>query len=1491
MIDQGFLKSHFVGRDGFIWWIGQVAPKETWKNNFSGKETVNSADIEGFGERYRVRIMGYHTANKDDLPDDELPFATVMYPVTGGAGGDAATSSNIRQGNFVFGFFLDGEEAQQPVIMGLIGYNNYQEVMDKVPSIGFKPFYGLDGKKPGGGRLQTTQTGGLNTLTTQNVSGATDSSASSGDAEIGLDAPKNANNDTSNHVTGVEGHKGLVRKKSVAEANDPGERLTKSLPNASANDLPIKGIQKALQKAIQEIENLKKTIRTIGSEQIETLNNIENEINAKIDVAASAVASGIKWIYQMVEEHVLKNLDLIMKKVFSLAKPSEQEKVSLASTTIMNTIACFFRKLFGGLLGMVRDFIAETVDKVVNVPTCFVEKFAGNVLGTLSGSLSSAMDGITGLISGAVDLAGQGLDIAGDIMGMVSNILSFLNCDEFPDESPVSEWSHIYGSGSQFGKGDVVNILNKAKSFASSAKQQGLDALDTFDFAKDTNFSKLFDAQSQLDGCITDEFPCGPPDLNIFGSSQGSGAVGNLIINAAGSVIGVDMQSFGVGYDDQTRVNVLDQCGRGRGAVLRPVFGNVNNAFAVPILNSSGPSNSGTPALAPDSLGFGPFAPNPYPFDNNVPGSTRISPYNPSGQSFGTPSYGLGPSFSKLGKRAPKTQLGISTADYSVNFAIETFTIPVAETKSRPVIKFVLQNKTQLENIDTDFDFSTDDISGSGRLENGQVVVGVGTEKFTLAPKSVIDQNGLELKFQEAFIGGQKQRVVEDETYLVRGFQFDGEPLINPIQISNDGKCAKIDAVENVIITTIEKKIEINTSSEKNITFNFTHDDARDGNAIEIPQLGIRSAKKGGSSRYKFKPESVNTTVETGVVYEVRFITQNSAFLRSKNRGRRIECNDNSDNDWLDAIIEMSEGKFYDLQDGGTGGNPKNVATCKFTFNRTTSFKTVYEDIKSGGDSDEDYDDLVICAEKGKFKLPKSEKLRSEGAVLYVFEKEAPPSPDTPPVAPTPISTPGVPVIPIPDYSVVTPGPTIGGIPGILTPGPSVNSTFHPFPGSTTLGPGKWVPGPIPPGGGGPHIGPAVFIHDGELFGELISKQGSTLPTVGPVGSFAPNTGGGGGVGNPGGFDPGSIGDPSDPGGFGGGGDDPGGLAPSDILIPLSGGGGPPGYPTLPRNGGGRGITPVDVKPGDPGGPGSGPGRIPDALDFPGGGFGPGTGGGGGPGDGGPGPGDPGNPIGPLTSLPPGPGTYYPDQATGYGPIVGIPVAPGVMVPANLGGITGPGIGIVDIIVEDGGTGYLPGPDGSTGGDGRTYSSSTDTRITYSDGVKEIPIEPDNRICVDEGDTVILPIGTEVITETFDGEGGGELIIGGAPHVMQKPGCFTTPKGGQKPPIDGTYPVLMYLCDVIIKKPGFGYLNTDRVIINPNSGAEAELVVDKFGRITDVLITKPGEGFQEIPTITIESSTGQDADLLAKLCIDRVSDITLVDQEKVIQVVDCVGKF
>ena len=146
MLEQGLVKRHFLGRDGFIWWIGQVVDQTQWAGNFPEAPTRTTDDQKGFDFRYKVRIMGYHTACPTELPDEDLPWASVMLPVTAGTSGGAVSTPNLRQGNFVYGFFIDGEDAQQPVIMGVIGYNQYTSILKDIPEKEkcdiFKPFSG-----------------------------------------------------------------------------------------------------------------------------------------------------------------------------------------------------------------------------------------------------------------------------------------------------------------------------------------------------------------------------------------------------------------------------------------------------------------------------------------------------------------------------------------------------------------------------------------------------------------------------------------------------------------------------------------------------------------------------------------------------------------------------------------------------------------------------------------------------------------------------------------------------------------------------------------------------------------------------------------------------------------------------------------------------------------------------------------------------------------------------------------------------------------------------------------------------------------------------------------------------------------------------------------------------------------------------------------------------------------------------------------------------
>ena len=121
----------FVGSQ-FHWWLGQVADSTTWRENQSDSSYDNPEDVPGWGYRYKVRIMGIHDAGEAIIPSDQLPWCQVMYSVWGGGQGGSFQTPGIKEGMFVFGFFLDGTDEQVPVIMGVLG-NNAKTI---IPGIG-----------------------------------------------------------------------------------------------------------------------------------------------------------------------------------------------------------------------------------------------------------------------------------------------------------------------------------------------------------------------------------------------------------------------------------------------------------------------------------------------------------------------------------------------------------------------------------------------------------------------------------------------------------------------------------------------------------------------------------------------------------------------------------------------------------------------------------------------------------------------------------------------------------------------------------------------------------------------------------------------------------------------------------------------------------------------------------------------------------------------------------------------------------------------------------------------------------------------------------------------------------------------------------------------------------------------------------------------------------------------------------------------------------
>lgn len=86
----------------FFWWIGVVESR---------------MDGEELG-RYKVRIIGYHTADKTLLPTKDLPWAVCIQPTTSAGAYGIGETPNLIEGSSVIGFFADGDDGQQPIIFG-----------------------------------------------------------------------------------------------------------------------------------------------------------------------------------------------------------------------------------------------------------------------------------------------------------------------------------------------------------------------------------------------------------------------------------------------------------------------------------------------------------------------------------------------------------------------------------------------------------------------------------------------------------------------------------------------------------------------------------------------------------------------------------------------------------------------------------------------------------------------------------------------------------------------------------------------------------------------------------------------------------------------------------------------------------------------------------------------------------------------------------------------------------------------------------------------------------------------------------------------------------------------------------------------------------------------------------------------------------------------------------------------------------------------------
>ena len=93
----------FIGQQ-FTWFTGVV-------ENITDPMKLN---------RVKVRCIGFHTQDTKVVSTDDLPWATVVMPVTNASIKGNGGNHHLEVGSWVVGFFRDGPSAQDPMVLGSV---------------------------------------------------------------------------------------------------------------------------------------------------------------------------------------------------------------------------------------------------------------------------------------------------------------------------------------------------------------------------------------------------------------------------------------------------------------------------------------------------------------------------------------------------------------------------------------------------------------------------------------------------------------------------------------------------------------------------------------------------------------------------------------------------------------------------------------------------------------------------------------------------------------------------------------------------------------------------------------------------------------------------------------------------------------------------------------------------------------------------------------------------------------------------------------------------------------------------------------------------------------------------------------------------------------------------------------------------------------------------------------------------------------------------
>ena len=577
-MDDFSFNTNFLGRDGFTWWIGQIAPYKDADGN--PLNSMIDSDKSWGAPRYKVRIMGYHPYTTAELGDENLPWALVMRPPgTGTGSGGMSKTIHFNQGDTVIGFFLDNENAQQPIIMGAIGNSKYAAKNGEVLPFGNFTGYNEDMKPPSKKVRTQSESSDIQEQPSPQSKDTTKTDApviSSADGiKItnpcgGNDSPKDAKG--SQHLTDI--------KNSVEQFSDSVKRIKADFDEGS--------------EFVRDW--IKQEIKVRKEEIVGKASGFVNGMVADFaEQAIPLMKQGLEMLYQQVF-----NLVFAATKLYPVARAAglaAQQAMAIPIKFLQDQLPCIVNSILGKIGNTVESLLGSIVDNVTNFVQCVADQtigvLANDIIGQAADGLSAALGGLDKIMQFINSFGSPGAFVENLMRNTVGGLLGLIGvagCNDEKEKDAMGPCKTILGVGPAFNdptdlKG-IIDNANIAKAATNIANVAGLDFEGVQDVAEGVKSvvgafdvfnsdSKKPGFASDIGGCYTGPPQlCKPPTINIFGGG-GDGAAAAPLFGfpdfgtGTASVIDIEITNPGNGYTYPPFVQVVDSCNQGYGAIAR----------------------------------------------------------------------------------------------------------------------------------------------------------------------------------------------------------------------------------------------------------------------------------------------------------------------------------------------------------------------------------------------------------------------------------------------------------------------------------------------------------------------------------------------------------------------------------------------------------------------------------------------------------------------------------------------------------------------------------------------------------------------------------------------------------------------------------------------------------------------------------------------------------------------------------------------------------